>query len=91
MQYLFVLLLLLSLHSTYTSAREVGDIADFVFADLYVDQQNFPEGAELLTHDYEHYFLSQDNLNALLSVTSPLIWQISVYMVQSGVNRSRLN
>ncbi|MCG7534641.1 carboxypeptidase-like regulatory domain-containing protein [Pseudoalteromonas sp. OOF1S-7] len=66
MQYLYVLLLLLSLHCTHTSAREVGDTADFVFADLYVDQQNFPEGSELLTHDYEHYFLSQDNLNALL-------------------------
>lgn len=66
MQYLYVLFFLLSFYCSHTSAREVGDIADFVFADLYVDQQNFPEGAELITDNYEDYYLSQNNLNALL-------------------------
>ncbi|TMP28122.1 hypothetical protein CWB99_01435 [Pseudoalteromonas rubra] len=65
MQYLYLFFLLC--FSSLVYSREVGDVADFIFADLYIDKQLFPEGTELITPDYDHYFISQANLNTLLT------------------------
>ena len=66
MQYLFLFILFIFITQAQAAVREIGDVADFTFADLYIDKLNFPQGAELITPDYAHYFLSQSHLNALL-------------------------
>ena len=40
--------------------------ADYLFVDLYLDGQLFPEGAELITFDYENYFISLFSFNLIM-------------------------
>ena len=54
--------LILSCFSATASESE----ADYLFVDLYIDGQLFPEGAELITFDYENYFISLLSLNSIM-------------------------
>lgn len=58
-----------------------GAETDYLFVDLYVDGQPFPEGTELVTFDYQTYFISLTALN--LTMHSEINW-ISQEKILSG-------